>query len=151
MIEKYPKPREVFIMHGMPKYAGRLPSEKIEFFCRMHRVEINQLLDELNKAAVCRYGNSSEVRLVKFNLSLNRKHTGSDHAADISFFIHFPCSCAFDRLRFIGLVGLAFTMPYRYDNKLWTIAFGAISLFAIYVFVYNVARSIIPPKEEKKG
>ncbi|NJD76457.1 MAG: DUF1858 domain-containing protein [Candidatus Methanoperedens sp.] len=51
VIEKYPQTREVFIMHGMPKYAGRLPSEKIEFFCRMHRVEINQLLDELNKAA----------------------------------------------------------------------------------------------------
>ncbi len=51
VIEKYPAIREVFIKHGMPKYMGRLPSEKIEFFCRMHRVDINQLLDELNKAA----------------------------------------------------------------------------------------------------
>lgn len=51
VIEKYPAIREVFIKHGMPKYVGRLPSEKIEFFCRMHRVDINQLLDELNKAA----------------------------------------------------------------------------------------------------
>lgn len=51
VIEKYPAIREVFIKHGMPKYVGRLPSEKVEFFCRMHRVDINQLLDELNKAA----------------------------------------------------------------------------------------------------
>ncbi|MFA4934812.1 MAG: DUF1858 domain-containing protein [Candidatus Methanoperedens sp.] len=51
VIEKYPAVRDVFIKHGMPKYMGRLPSEKIEFFCRMHRVDINQLLDELNKAA----------------------------------------------------------------------------------------------------
>jgi len=51
VIEKYPAAREVFIKHGMPKYVGRLPSEKVEFFCRMHRVDINQLLDELNKAA----------------------------------------------------------------------------------------------------
>lgn len=51
VIEKYPAAREVFIKHGMPKYVGRLPSEKIEFFCRMHRVDISQLLDELNKAA----------------------------------------------------------------------------------------------------
>ncbi len=51
VITKYPAAREVFIKHGMPKYAGRLPSENLEFFCRMHRVNIEQLLDELNKAA----------------------------------------------------------------------------------------------------
>ncbi len=51
VITKYPATREVFIKHGMPKYAGRLPSENLEFFCRMHRVNIEQLLDELNKAA----------------------------------------------------------------------------------------------------
>lgn len=51
VITKYPETREVFIKHGMPKYVGRLPSENLEFFCRMHRVDINQLLDELNKAA----------------------------------------------------------------------------------------------------
>lgn len=51
IITKYPATRDVFIKHGMPKYAGRLPSENLEFFCRMHRVDINQLLDELNKAA----------------------------------------------------------------------------------------------------
>ncbi|MDO9097469.1 MAG: hypothetical protein Q7U60_05060 [Candidatus Methanoperedens sp.] len=57
-------------------------------------------------------------------------------------------------LQNIGIVGLAFTMPYRYENsdyRLGTIVFGAISLLAIYIFVYNVARSLIPPKEEKKG
>ncbi len=51
IITKYPDTREVFIKHGMPKYAGRLPSENLEFFCRMHRVDIDQLLDELNKVA----------------------------------------------------------------------------------------------------
>lgn len=51
VIEKYPAVKDVFIKHGMPKYMGRLPSEKIEFFCKMHRVDMNQLLDELNKAA----------------------------------------------------------------------------------------------------
>ncbi len=51
VITKYPATRDVFIRHGMPKYAGRLPSENLEFFCRMHRVDIDQLLDELNKAA----------------------------------------------------------------------------------------------------
>ncbi|MCE8426750.1 MAG: DUF1858 domain-containing protein [Candidatus Methanoperedens sp.] len=49
IITKYPATRDVFIKHGMPKYTGRLPSENLEFFCRMHRVDINQLLDELNK------------------------------------------------------------------------------------------------------
>jgi hypothetical protein len=39
------------IKHEMPKYAGRLPSENLEFFCRMHRVDFNQLLDELNEVA----------------------------------------------------------------------------------------------------
>jgi len=51
IIAKYPATRDVFIKHGMPKYVGRLPSENLEFFCRMHRVDVNQLLDELNKAA----------------------------------------------------------------------------------------------------
>jgi len=51
VITKYPATRDVFIKHGMPKYVGRLPSENLEFFCRMHRVNIEQLLDELNKAA----------------------------------------------------------------------------------------------------
>jgi hypothetical protein len=51
IITKYPATRDVFIKHGMPKYAGRLPSENLEFFCRMHKVDINQLLDELNKVA----------------------------------------------------------------------------------------------------
>ncbi len=51
IITKYPATRDIFIRHGMPKYAGRLPSENLEFFCRMHRADIKQLLDELNKAA----------------------------------------------------------------------------------------------------
>lgn len=54
----------------------------------------------------------------------------------------------------IGLVGLAVTMPYRYSNsdyRFGTILFGAVSLLAIYIFVYNIARSLIPPKEEKKS
>lgn len=51
IITKYPATRDVFIKHGMPKYVGRLPSENLEFFCRMHRVNIEQLLDELNTAA----------------------------------------------------------------------------------------------------
>lgn len=57
-------------------------------------------------------------------------------------------------LQNIGLVGLAFTMPYRYESesyRIGTIFFGAISLLAIYIFAYNVARSIIIPKEEKKS
>lgn len=51
VITKYPATRDVFIRHGMPKYVNRLPSETLEFFCRMHRVDMNQLLDELNSAA----------------------------------------------------------------------------------------------------
>lgn len=54
----------------------------------------------------------------------------------------------------IGIVGLAVTMPYRYSNsdyRFGTILFGAVSLLAIYIFVYNIARSLIPPKEEKKS
>lgn len=51
VITKYPATRDVFISHGMPKYVGKLPSETLEFFSRMHRVDINQLLEELNRAA----------------------------------------------------------------------------------------------------
>src|SRR5574341_1133138 len=57
-------------------------------------------------------------------------------------------------LQNIGLIGLAFTLPYRYasSNYLFgTAIFGSISLLAIYIFVYNVARSIITPKEVKKS
>jgi len=57
-------------------------------------------------------------------------------------------------LQNIGLIGLAFTMPYRYANNSYligTVVFGSISLLAIYIFVYNVARSLIPPKEVKKS
>jgi len=57
-------------------------------------------------------------------------------------------------LQNIGLVGLAFTMPYRYtsgDYKLAALVFGAVSLLAIYIFVYNVARSLIPQNEVKKS
>lgn len=52
----------------------------------------------------------------------------------------------------IGLVGLAFTMPYRFEASygLAALALGVVSLLAIYIFVYNVARSLIPPKEEAK-
>lgn len=51
-------------------------------------------------------------------------------------------------LQNIGLAGLALTMPYRYANndyRLGTILFGTISLIAIYIFVYNIARSLIAP------
>ena len=51
VITKYPETRDVFISHGMPKYPGRLPSETLEFFCRMHKVDIVQLLEELNSKA----------------------------------------------------------------------------------------------------
>ncbi len=57
-------------------------------------------------------------------------------------------------LQNIGLIGLAFTMPYRFVSNsylLGTEVFGSISLLAIYIFVYNVSRSIIPPKEVKKS
>jgi cbb3-type cytochrome oxidase subunit 1 len=57
-------------------------------------------------------------------------------------------------LQNVGIIGLAFTMPYRYTSsgyRLGTIVFGAVSLLAIYIFVYNVARSLVPPKEEKKS
>ena len=56
-------------------------------------------------------------------------------------------------LQNIGLIGLAFTLPFRYASYnyvLGTSVFGSISLLAIYIFVYNVARSIIPPKVTKK-
>ncbi|MCX9074669.1 MAG: cbb3-type cytochrome c oxidase subunit I [Candidatus Methanoperedens sp.] len=49
-----------------------------------------------------------------------------------------------------GLIGLAFTMPYRYAGESYrtgTIVFGLISLLAIYMFVYNVARSLIPQEK----
>lgn len=64
----------------------------------------------------------------------------SPHLAEIQFW-----------LQNIGIVGLAFTLPFRYNNDYMpvTTAFGAISLLAIYIFVYNVARSLIPPKEKK--
>lgn len=52
-------------------------------------------------------------------------------------------------LQNIGLVGLAFTMSYRYASsnyQIGTIVFGVVSLLAIYIFVYNVARSLITEK-----
>ncbi|CAG0981948.1 MAG: hypothetical protein OIN86_09850 [Candidatus Methanoperedens sp.] len=56
-------------------------------------------------------------------------------------------------LQNIGLVGLAFTMPYRYGSTNYmtgTVIFGIISLLGIYLFAYNIARSLITPKEIKK-
>jgi uncharacterized membrane protein YobD (UPF0266 family) len=53
----------------------------------------------------------------------------------------------------IGLIGLAFTMPNRYasnDYLMGTFFFAGLSLLAVYIFVYNMARSLIPPKEIKK-
>ena len=55
-------------------------------------------------------------------------------------------------LQNIGLIGLAFTMPYRYastDYMTGTIIFGIISILGIYIFSYNIARSLITPKEIK--
>ena len=46
----------------------------------------------------------------------------------------------------IGLVGMAFTMPYRHTSDAphtGTVVFGLISLVAIYLFAYNVAKSFI--------
>jgi len=57
-------------------------------------------------------------------------------------------------LQNIGLIGLAFTMPYRFASNSYLIGtevFGSISLLAIYIFVYNVARSLIPPKAGTKS
>jgi hypothetical protein len=53
-------------------------------------------------------------------------------------------------LQNIGLIGLAFTMPYRYASSNYmtgTIIFGIISTLGIYIFAYNIARSLIAPKE----
>ena len=52
-----------------------------------------------------------------------------------------------------GLIGLAFTMPYRYASTNYmtgTIISGIISVLGIYVFAYNIARSLITPKEIKE-
>ncbi len=56
-------------------------------------------------------------------------------------------------LQNIGLIGLAFTMPYRYASTNYmtgTVIFGIISLFGIYIYAYNIARSLITPIEIKK-
>lgn len=56
-------------------------------------------------------------------------------------------------LQNIGLIGLAFTMPYRYASTNYmtgTVIFGIISLLGIYLFAYNIGRSLITPKEIKK-
>jgi len=56
-------------------------------------------------------------------------------------------------LQNIGLIGLAFTMPYRYASTNYmtgTVIFGILSLLGIYLFAYNIARSLITPKEIKK-
>ena len=56
-------------------------------------------------------------------------------------------------LQNIGLIGLAFTMPYRYASTNYmtgTIIFGIISVLGIYIYAYNIARSLITPKEVKK-
>ena len=56
-------------------------------------------------------------------------------------------------LQNIGLIGLAFTMSYRYASTNYmtgTVIFGIISILGIYIFAYNIARSLITPKEVKK-
>ena len=56
-------------------------------------------------------------------------------------------------LQNIGLIGLALTMPFRYANTNYmagTVIFGIISLFGIYIYAYNIARSLITPIEIKK-
>ncbi len=54
-------------------------------------------------------------------------------------------------LQNIGLIGLAFTMSYRYaSTNYMAVIFGIISILGIYIFAYNIARSLITPKEVKK-
>ncbi len=55
-------------------------------------------------------------------------------------------------LQNIGLIGLAFTIPYRYASTNYmtgTIISGIISILGIYIFAYNIARSLIRPNEIK--
>ncbi len=55
-------------------------------------------------------------------------------------------------LQNIGLIGLAFTLPYRYASTNYmtgAIISGIISVLGIYIFAYNIARSLITPKEIK--
>jgi predicted RNA-binding Zn-ribbon protein involved in translation (DUF1610 family) len=51
VIKRYPETFTIFKQYGMPDYAvERLPMEKISFFAGVHRVDMEKLLEELNRA-----------------------------------------------------------------------------------------------------
>ena len=51
VIKRYPQTVPIFKKYGMPDYAEeRLPMEKLSFFAGVHRVDLEQLLEELNRA-----------------------------------------------------------------------------------------------------
>jgi len=51
VIKRYPQTKAIFKKYGMPDYAEeRLPMEKLSFFAGVHRVDLEKLLEELNRA-----------------------------------------------------------------------------------------------------
>ena len=51
VIKRYPQTEAIFKKYGMPDYAEeRLPMEKLSFFAGVHRVDLEKLLEELNRA-----------------------------------------------------------------------------------------------------
>jgi len=51
VIKRYPQTKAIFKKYGMPDYAEeRLPMEKLSFFAGVHRVDLERLLEELNRA-----------------------------------------------------------------------------------------------------
>jgi len=51
VIKRYPETFTIFKRYGMPDYAReRLPMEALSFFAGVHRVDLEKLLEELNRA-----------------------------------------------------------------------------------------------------
>lgn len=51
VMRKYPKTREIFDKYGLLECGGPAgPPEPIAFFARVHRVDVDQLLSELDAA-----------------------------------------------------------------------------------------------------
>lgn len=52
VIKKYPEAKQIFTKYGLMECGGPLgPKEPISFFARVHRVDPEKLLKELNELA----------------------------------------------------------------------------------------------------
>src|SRR5436190_4820864 len=135
VVGKYPSTRAVFDRYGLRGCGGELgPREQIAWFARLHGVQLDKLLRELNSAA------QSQLAVAEFSPSIADAIYRPFFLAGIAIVLTLGCVWGA-----INLFTIGFTQSFASVSYSWVLAHGHAMVFGfVGFFIMGFAYQAIP-------